>query len=84
MVLSGHSDGAHLNVSKARSHAAAHTILSEDAPVPPYNGPVLTIAQIVKCVISSDAESELAALYICAKEMVPLRQALVEMGWPQP
>ena len=34
--------------------------------------------------MSSAAESELAGLYICAKEMVPLRQALSEMGWPQP
>ena len=59
-------------------------MLSEDVPVPKYNGPVLTIAQIIKCVMSSAAEAELAGLYICAKEMVPLRQSLIEMGWPQP
>jgi hypothetical protein len=41
-------------------------------------------AQIIKFVASSAAEAELAGLYICAKEMVPLRDSLVEMGWPQP
>ena len=59
-------------------------MLSEDVPVPRYNGPILTIAKIIKCVMSSAAEYELAGLYICAKEMVPLRQSLVKMGWPQP
>jgi hypothetical protein len=33
--------------------------------------------------MSSAAESELAALFICAKEMVHLRQSLIEMGWLQ-
>ena len=84
MVLSAHSDAAYLNVSKARSRAGAHIILSEDVPVPKYNGPVITIAQIIKCVMSSAAEAELEGLYICANEMVPLRQSLIEMGWPQP
>jgi hypothetical protein len=84
MVLSAHSDAAYLNVTKARSRAGAHIMLSEDAPVPTYNGPVLTVAQIIKTVMSSAAEAELGGLYICAKEMVPLRQSLIEMGWPQP
>ena len=34
--------------------------------------------------MSSAAEAELAGLFICAKEMVPLRQALNETGRPQP
>ena len=59
-------------------------MFSEDVPAPSYNGPVLTSAQIIKCIISSAAEAELTGLYICSKEMVPLRQALVKMGWPQP
>ena len=68
MVLSAHSDATYLNVSKARSRAGAHLMLSEDVPVPRYNGPVLIIAQIIKCVMSSAAESELAGLFICAKK----------------
>ena len=74
----------YLNVRKARSRAGAHIMLSKDIPVPRYNRPVLTIAQIIKCEMSSAAEAELTGLYICAKEMVPLRQSLVKMGWPQP
>ena len=67
MILSAHSDAEYLNVSKARSRAGAHIMLSEDVPVTSYNGPVLTIPQIIKCVMSSAAEYELAGLYICAK-----------------
>ena len=33
--------------------------------------------------MASAAEAELGALYKCARAMVPLRQALIEMGWPQ-
>jgi hypothetical protein len=84
MVLAAHSDAAYLNVSKARSQAGAHIMLSEDVPIPAFNGPILTLSQIIKFVASSAAEAELAGLFVCAKEMVPLRNSLVEMGWPQP
>ena len=58
-------------------------MLSEDVPVPAHNVSVLTIAQVIKNVMSSAAEAELASLFTIAKEMIPLRQALTEMGWPQ-
>jgi len=48
------------------------------------NGPILTLATIIKFVMASASESELAALYLTAREMIPLRNALDEMGWPQP
>ena len=84
MILSAHSDAAYLNVPQARSRAGAHIMLSEDNPVPSINGPILTIAQIIKNVMSSAAEAELSGLFICAKAMIPLRNTLLEMGWPQP
>jgi hypothetical protein len=86
MILAAHSeDAAYLNVSKARSRAGAHIMLSEDIPIPAFNGPILTLSQIIRFVASSAVEAELAGLYVCAKEMVPsLRNSLVEMGWPQP
>ena len=34
--------------------------------------------------MASAAEAELAALYITAKTMVPLRNTLIEMGWSKP
>ena len=52
MVLAAHSDAAYLNVSNACSHMVAHIMLSEDTPVPPFNGPILTIANIIKFVMS--------------------------------
>ena len=61
MVLAAHSDAAYLNASKARSRAGAYIFLSEDEPIPKLNGPVLTIAQIIKLVMASAAEAKLAA-----------------------
>ena len=72
IILSAHSDEAYLNVTKDRSHAGAHIMLSENLPVPSYNGLILTIAQIIRNVMLSAAEAKLAGLFICAKEMVPL------------
>jgi len=45
---------------------------------------VLSIAQIIKFVMASAAKSELAALFITARKMIPHRQTLIAMGWPQP
>ena len=83
MILSAHSDASYLNVSCACSRAGAHIMLSENTPVPSLNGPVLTIAQIIKNVMSSAAEAKLSGLFICAKAMIPLRNTLIEMGWLQ-
>jgi hypothetical protein len=66
MILSAHLDAAYLNASKSCSHAGAHIMCSENNPVPSHNGPVLTIAQIIKFVTSSAAESELAVLSLFA------------------
>jgi hypothetical protein len=38
----------------------------------------------MKFVMSSAAKAELGALYTTAKEMVPLCQTVIKMGWPQP
>ena len=84
MILSANSDTAYLNVTKSSSRAGFQIMLSENVTVPSYNCPMLTIYQIILNVVSSAAEAELEGLFICAKEMVPLRQALTGMGWPQP
>ena len=84
MVLCAHADAGYLNESKSCSRAGAHIFLSEDDPIPRFNGAVLTIATIIKFVMALAAEAELAALFIAAREMVPHRQTLIDMGWPQP
>ena len=84
MILSGHSDAGFNNESRSRSRAGAHIFLSENDPFPRWNGPVLTIGQIMKYVLSSAAEAETSALFLTAKEMIPLKKTLEEMGWKQP
>jgi hypothetical protein len=59
MILAAHSDAAYLNVSKARSRAGAHIMLLEDIPIPAFNGPILTLSQIIKFVASSAAKQNL-------------------------
>ena len=83
MKLCAHSDAAYANESKSRSRAGAHIFLAEDETRPRWNGAVVCIASIMKNVMASAAEAELGAMYETAKTMVPMRQALVEMGWPQ-
>ena len=84
MILCAHADAGFLNESQSRSRAGAHIYLSENDAFPRFNGAVLSIAQIIKFVMASAAESELAALFITAREMIPHRQTLIDMGWPQP
>ena len=50
MILAVHADAGFLNESKAYSRVGSHIFLSEDDPNPKLNGPVLTIAQIIKSV----------------------------------
>ena len=68
---------AHTDEYKARSIAGTCIFLSENDPKPKINGPVLNIAQIIESVMDSAAESEMAALYIAAKNMIPLRNTLI-------
>ena len=84
MVLAAHSDASFLSESKSRSRAGGHIFLSEDDPIPRNNGPLLSISRVMKHVCPSAAEAETGALFIVAQEMVPLRNMLTEMGWPQP
>jgi hypothetical protein len=66
MVLAAHSYTGFHNESNGRSHAGAHIFLSENDPFPRWNGAILTIAQVIKFVMSSAAEAELGALFIAA------------------
>ena len=61
-----------------------HIFLSNDVEYPPNNGSILTIAQVIKRVMSSATEAEMAALFLVAKECVYIRLILEEMGHKQP
>jgi hypothetical protein len=84
MILCAHASAGFHNESKGCSQASAHIFVSKNNPFPKHNGLVLSISQIMKFVISSADEAELGTLYTTAMEMVPLRQTLIKMGWPQP
>ena len=84
IALAAHSDAGFNNESKGRSRAGSTFFLSEDNPEPKWNGPILTIVQIIKFVMTSAAEAELGALFFTAKALVPIRQTLKDMGWKQP
>ena len=70
MVLAVHSDASYLSEPNARSRAGGHFFLTKDDTVMPNNGAILTVAQIIKTVMSSAAEAELGALFINAREAV--------------
>jgi hypothetical protein len=84
MVLCAHLDAGFLNKTNSRSCAGAHIFLSENKWFLWFNGAILSIAQILKFVVALAAESECAALFITAREMIPHRQTLISMSWPQP
>ncbi len=84
MLLCAHADASCLTETKSRSRARAHIYLLEDDPIPRFNDAVLTIATEIKFVMALAAKAELAALFIAACKMVPHRQTLINMGWPQP
>jgi hypothetical protein len=84
MILAAHSDASYLSEPQARSRAGGHFFLSGDATIPQNNGAILNIAHIIKHVMTSATEAELAALYIMAREAVYIRIILEEMGHKQP
>ena len=80
MMLAAHSDTSFNNESRSRSRACAHIFLSENNVILRWNGLLLTIAQIMKYMVSLAAEAEMTALFLTAKkEMVSLRNTLQEM-----
>eukprot|EP00804_Cyclotella_cryptica_P030324 CCRYP_011861-RA/>CCRYP_011861-RA protein AED:0.29 eAED:0.29 QI:0/-1/0/1/-1/1/1/0/670 len=84
MVLAAHSDASYLSEPQARSRTGGHFFLSSNADIPPNNGAILNIAHIIKHVMASATEAELAALFITAREAVYIRIILMELGHKQP
>jgi hypothetical protein len=84
MVLAGHSNASYLSETNARSQTGGHFFMSNNNALPPNNGAVLTIAQIIKAVMLSAAEAEIGALYINCQEAIPARHTLEYLGHTQP
>ncbi len=84
MVLAGHRDASYLSETNARSQAGGHFFMSNNDALPPNNGAVLTIAQIIKAVMLSAAEAKISALYINCQEATPAHHTLEYLGHTQP
>ncbi len=84
MVLAIHSNASYLNELKAQSRAGGHHFLSENVPLPPNNGAIHNVAEIIKGVMSSAAKADVGAMYINAHKAVEERIILEELGHKQP
>ena len=85
MILHNHSDATYLVATGARSRAAGYTYLGNDINNKQIiNGPISIIAKIIKGVMSSAAEAEIGALYMNARQLLPLRVTYEELRHPQP
>ncbi len=84
MVLVVHSDTSYLSEPKARSRAGGYFSLLSNSADPANNRAIINIAQLIRAIMSSAAEAELEALYINAREAIPQRHTLKEMGHKQP
>jgi hypothetical protein len=84
MILAVHSNAGYCNEKNSQSQARGHFFLSNNNKYPPKIGAILTIAMIIKAVMSSAAEAKLGALSLNARKAVYLQQILTEMGHPPP
>ena len=82
----------YLSESKSRSRVGGIFYLSSKLPqhnqAPdcnhPFNAPFHVVAKILKMITSSAMENEVDATFYNAKEALPFRVTLAEMGHPQP
>ena len=92
MILHIASDGSYLSETKSRSRVGKMLYLISNLPqhnqAPdcnhPFNSPFHVVAKIIKMITSSATETEVSATFYNAKEALPFRVTLAEMGHPQP
>jgi hypothetical protein len=84
MVVAEHSNALYLSKSNAPCRAGEYFFMSSNVKLPPNNGAVSTILQIIKALMSSTAEAKVGALFINCCEAVPVRHVLGFLGHPQP
>ena len=92
MILHIASDGSYLSDNKSRSRVGGIFYLSSKLPkhnqAPDcnhtFNAPFHVVEKILKMITSSALETEVVATFYNAKEALPFRVILTEMGHPQP
>ena len=83
MILNIHSDAAYLVAPEAQSRAGGFHFLGTKNCAQ-FNGPLLVLARTIKNVMTSATESEISALFMNAREAIPIRRALINLGHQQP
>ena len=77
MILHNHLDAAYLVAPETGSRAGGYKYLeNEETYKQIINGPISIISKIIKSVMASAAEAEVAALYMNAKQLVPLKKCV--------
>ena len=83
MTLQIDSDAAFHVCPQAQSRAGGYLYLgSRDNNL--FNAPILVTSKVIKHVMGSAAEAEVAAIHLNATEAMPIRQCLRDMGHYQP
>ena len=83
MILFVDGDASYLTAPGSKSRAGDFFCLGNtDESI--INGSILYLTTIIKNIMASVAEAEIAALFLNARMVIPLCTALVEMGYPQP
>jgi hypothetical protein len=83
MILAVHTDASYLSKQSGKSRTSAHFYLMNHNDKEFNNGAILTLSSIIKHIMSSVSEAELAALYYGCKLAVPICTTLEEIGHPQ-
>jgi hypothetical protein len=84
MILALDTDASYLSDLDGKSRAAAYMYLSKKDQPDFNNGAIMVLSTIIKHVMASASEAEMAALFYGCKQAIPLRVTLEEMGHPQP
>ena len=83
MILQIDSDASFQVCEGAKSRVGGyHYLGSKDYKE--FNAPISVIAKVIKPVMGSAAEAEVAALHMNAQEAIPIRHCLEELGHKQP
>ena len=83
MILCADSDAAYLVAKNTRSRAGGYHYLGSKNKKR-FNGAIYVLARVIKNVMTSAMEAEIAALFLNAKLILEYRWTLEEMGHPQP
>ena len=79
MILQVHSDAAYLVALNTCNCARDYHFLGTNDQTQ-FNAPILVLAHIIKNVIASVAEAEIGSLYMNAREAIPLRICVIDLG----